>query len=112
MRTSKGFRVTGGKGVHFTFANGFTVSIQWGPGNYCDNYDKFIPEHPVSGPYAVGEEGSTTAECAVWGPDGEMIRSDKWLDGTPDLENEYCDTVRGYMSPDEVLALMVWAAKQ
>jgi len=86
------------------------VSIQWGPGNYCDNYDMLDFTH--AGYKKAGEAGSTTAECAVWGPDGSMIRNDAWLDGTPDYENEFCDTVRGYMTPDEVLALMAWAARQ
>ena len=26
-----------GKGFHMTFANGKTISVQFGRGNYCDN---------------------------------------------------------------------------
>ena len=31
------FAITRGKGFHLTFANGWTVSVQWGNGNYCSN---------------------------------------------------------------------------
>lgn len=82
-----GFKICNQKGFHVTFANGWTVSVQFGRGNYCDNYD------------AVGSWGdpvppSRTAEIAAWPSGGDMIVID---DG---------DTVRGYVSPDELLAFM------
>lgn len=30
-RENKMFRITGDKGFHITFSNGWTVSVQWGP---------------------------------------------------------------------------------
>lgn len=30
------FRITNGKGFQLTFANGYTASVQFGAGNYCD----------------------------------------------------------------------------
>ena len=35
----KSFEMMSSKGIHLTFPNGWTVSIQFGPGSYCDNYD-------------------------------------------------------------------------
>jgi hypothetical protein len=49
-----------------------------------------------------GEEGSTQVECAVWGPDHDMIAMPEWGG----------DTVGGYMSIDEMLKLMNWAQAQ
>ena len=31
--------ITEGHGFHMKFANGWTISVQWGPWNYCDNKD-------------------------------------------------------------------------
>lgn len=36
------FRITRGKGFHVSFPNGYTVSVQFGPGNYCDHYDRGV----------------------------------------------------------------------
>lgn len=91
-----GFRITGKKGFHVTFANGWTVSVQFGPGNYCDNYDLNIFDDAE----LAGNRGSTTAETAVWGPDGEMI----------DRGNG--DTVQPRQTPAQVLDLLTWAASQ
>lgn len=87
--SNPGFRITQGKGFHVTFANGWTMSVQFGPGNYCDHYDRDFEDRA-----ACGAEGSRTAEVAVWGPDGPMVE----LDGG--------DTVQARVTPDEVLALM------
>ena len=88
------FKITGKKGFHITFENGYTVSVQFGPGNYCDNYDRGIGYEDE----VCGKDGSTTAEGAVWGPDGAMI----------DLG--WGNTVSNHSSPAEVLELFVWAA--
>jgi hypothetical protein len=89
-------KITDGKGFHITFANGYTVSVQFGPGNYCDNYDYHILTDSVRS----GKRGSTTAECAVWGPDKHMIQ--RWDS----------NTVSNRSSMAEVLELMNWAAAQ
>jgi len=33
------FNITNGKGFTMTFANGWTVSVQFGGLNYCQHYD-------------------------------------------------------------------------
>lgn len=81
------FKVTRNKGVHFTFENGWTVSVQWGGGNYCDNYDAEIGRNIEVPP-------STTAEVAAWASDGNLIT----------LSDGY--TVMGHQTPEQVLALM------
>lgn len=84
-----GFRICDQKGFHVTFENGWTVSVQFGGGNYSQNYG-----HPIG----RGEvPPSNTAEVALIAPDGSM----------PDIGG---DTVRGWQSPAEVLALMVETA--
>jgi hypothetical protein len=89
-----GFKITGGKGIHIRFDGGYTVSIQFGPGNYCQNYNlSWLDKDAFS--------GSPDAECAVWGPDGKMIQMPDWD-----------DNVKGYMSPSQVLDLLNWAALQ
>ena len=94
-----GFKITAGKGFHVTFANGYTVSVQWGPGNYCDNYnDSYLSGSGTES----GKKGSSTAECAVWGPDGGFIKYDGWGG----------DTVSNRSTPEEVLELLNWAARQ
>ena len=72
-------------GTHFTFENGWTLSIQWSPLNYCEaknHFDRFDGQ-------------SATAECAAWDAKGNSLRlSDN-------------DDVRGWMSPHEVVDLLV-----
>ena len=91
------FRITGNKGFHIVFKNGWTVSVQFGPGNYCDNYDRNI----LSEAEVCGKDGSTTAECAVWGPDGEMVEYKGWG-----------NSVSNRSTPAEVLELLNWANKR
>src|SRR3990167_10829053 len=82
--------ITQGKGIHILFPNGYTVSIQFGPGNYCDHYSRCVGEDERR----CGEEGSTTVECAVWKDDG-MIVMEGWE-----------DTVQGNMTIMEALKLL------
>ena len=85
------FRITRGKGFHMTFDNGWTVSVQWGTGNYGSHY--MAPESLTD--EEAGAIGSTTAEVAAWD------KNRKWYQ-----VSEHSDTVQGYMSTDEVLAFM------
>lgn len=94
-----GFRITGKKGFHITFKNGYTVSVQFGPANYCDNYNMPIDEEHDE---IAGRLGSSEAEVAVWGKDGQM-------DKHPDFGG---DTVKGYVNAEYVLSLLNWAASQ
>jgi len=79
------FKITDRKGFHITFENGWTVSVQFGPGNYGGNYDFWSSETPNILP------PSPTAEIAAWDASG------KWH------EFEEGDTVAGYRTPAQVL---------
>lgn len=92
-----GFSITGGKGFHVSFENGWTVSVQFGGGNYCEHYDDDIV------PVVRGRHHrSTDAETGVFGPSGGLVEYDL----------RPGDTVQARMSPAEVLQLLNWAAAQ
>lgn len=73
--------INGNKGIHFKFPNGYTLSVQIGPGNYCDNRDADIIGFMRS---QSNLPASSNAEIAIWGNDGEM------------LPISDCDTVCGW----------------
>ena len=86
------FCISSPKGFHITFDNGYTLSVQFGPGNYCDNYDRKIMDDDVES----GKDGSTTAETAFWGPDGKMLS-----------ESEDGDSVQGYQTVEQVIQRLI-----
>ena len=88
------FRITEGRGFQMTFANGWTVSVQWGAGNYCPNHHVL----PSEGMYT---ESAYEAMQRKLGAVGSPVAEVGWWKDSGDVE------VSGYMSPDEVLALMV-----
>ncbi len=91
------FKITDGKGFYIDFPNGYGVSVQFGPGNYCDHYDRRIGRDEAY----CGRVGSETAEVAVISKDGEFVQ----------LPGE-SDDVIGRCSSTRVLEIMQWAAKQ
>jgi len=85
-----GFRTCDAKGFQITFENGWTVSVQFGYGNYCDNRD----QRPVGGNgYRADAPKSRDAEIAAWDANGVWH---KFTD----------DEVEGYQKPGEVLEFM------
>lgn len=103
MKIRKGFQISHGKGFHMTFANGWTISVQWGPGNYCDHYDRFTGHGEFEKTERdCGTEGSMTAECAAINPDNELVEH----------PGSGGDTVSGRQTSDQVLTLMKWVAQQ
>jgi hypothetical protein len=90
------FKVTRGKGFQITFPNGWTASVQWGIGNYCDHHmEPFDMEREK----VLAAQGSTTAEVAAISPEGKLV----------DLLGRG-DTVAGWLSPAEVLAFLTMVA--
>jgi hypothetical protein len=77
-------------GFQITFENGWTVSVQFGPYNYCERHDD-IPD--ANGVYEV--RPSANAEVAVLDPKGKFAPP-KW----------WGDDVLGYQTPTDVLNLM------
>ena len=98
------FSICDGKGFRITFENGWTISVQFGPGNYCDNYNMSFMPDPKEASRTAGENGSTTAECAVLNPSGSLVDLPKRF-----AEN---DQVTNRSTPAEVLDLMKWTAKR
>ena len=82
------FKVFPNKGFQMTFKNGWTVSVMFGSGNYCEmKYDIYWTSE--NGVKAKRSHESKDAEIAAWDFDGN------WFDFG-------CDTVDGYISADEV----------
>ena len=74
-------------GFSMTFANGLTLSVAHGEGNYCDNRDGSL-----SGGWNID---SQTAEIAIWDED------DHWI-------NFGLDTVEGWLSADKIA---IWISR-
>ena len=81
------------QGFMMKFANDWTISVRWGHANYSD-HRMLKPSDDVDDSLGC----ATSAECAVWDPDGD------WFPLT-----QY-DDVNGHMSTEEVLALMMKTA--
>ena len=81
------FAITQSKGFQLTFDNGWTVSVQWGPGNYTDakSYEVGKWDAPKQTDFWKAE----TAEIAAW--DANNV----WYDFGH-------DTVKGYVNANEV----------
>ena len=83
------FSITDNKGFCISFNNGYTVSVQFGGGNYCSNRDLPMKDWGKSVP------DSDTAETALMTKDGFV---------------EYQgDDVQGHMTPKCVLELLNYA---
>ena len=84
------FTACSNKGFQMTFPNGWTVSVQWGPMNYCGNksFDYAWDDSTRQDTWK-----SPNAEIAAWNEKGI------WYE----FEN---DTVKGYADPNEVLEFM------
>ena len=85
------FRITDNKGFQIKFDNGYTVSVQFGPGNYSSNYNAdFITERGKP-------QTATLAETALIDPNGDFV---VYKD----------DDVQGYQSTEDVLELLNYAS--
>ena len=81
------FSIQDNKGFQISFKNGYTVSVQFGGGNYCANRGCPIDGQPVP--------KSVTAETALMTADG-FVRYQH-------------DDVQGHMSPGAVAELIAYA---
>ncbi len=82
----KKLRICRNKGFHIKFKNGWIVSVQFGWGNYCNNYNNDPKEMRDFGkfPYA-----SDTAEVWAWNKKGH-----------------YPKEPLGYQTPEQILKFM------
>ena len=90
------FKITRGTGFQMTFENGWTISVQFGYGNYCDNN-----RHPDGFDFGknLNTVQSSDAEIAIWNSEGT------WY-------NFGSDTVKGYCSADEVATWIEFTKNQ
>lgn len=83
------------RGFHITFTNMYTVSVQYGQQNYCDEYGE---QPKTTDTYLSWSEANcVNAEVAIIDPDGELVCFDL---------NQ--DTVRGHTTPDDLAKIMAW----
>ena len=90
------FSISGNKGFRITFENGNTISVQWGPANYCDPAHSDGRNASWDAPMRSGAWKASSVEVAAWNEDG-------WHDFG-------CDKVAGWQSPAEVLEFMNFVA--
>ena len=82
-------------GFQITFSNGYTVSVQFGNGNYCSNHH--IPQ---------GVETPKTCENA----EVALIHPDGWLvDLTGKISWWENDVINGWTTPNQVAELIAYA---
>jgi hypothetical protein len=87
-------------GFTMTFENGYTVSVAWGWGNYCDSRHKhlvsFGPTDRLPSYSSTEFYECKTAEVAVWNRDGTFLTPDGKLGGD----------VLPYRTPEEVASFL------
>lgn len=99
-----GFKSTWRKGFHMSFENGLTVSVQFGAGNYCDNY------HDMDF-FSDKDAQSSDAEIAIWHKDHTEPLD--WISVNYFLADAYGEGhggVCGYLSPEQVAELLYKAS--
>jgi len=79
------FIATHNKGFQMKFENGFSISVQWGPGNYCEKKNTDF-HAPMKDKFWE----SISAEIAIFDKDGGLVQC-----GTH-------DNVSGWLSTDTV----------
>jgi hypothetical protein len=91
------FESCSNKGFRMTFANGYALSVQWGPMNYCTNRHIHL-DADIAMSTEDGLWESETAEVAVFDPDDKLI------------DMAY-NTVHGHVHADEIVDLMALVAE-
>ena len=86
------FQITNHKGFRMGFKNGFEISVQWGPGNYCEKKDEDF-DKPMDERFWE----SCSAEIAIF--DTNNMKQENSDVGMISLGR---DTVEGWVSADQV----------
>lgn len=85
------FTITAGRGFHMKLDNGWTVSVQWGSGNYAEGrINPMTNEYqsPTAEVYRWDAAGNKRVVVDPWGEDGDTMR----------------ENPRTYQTPAEVIA--------
>ena len=92
------FIATNNKGFQMKFKNGFAISVQWGPGNYCG-----VKGADFGAAMKTDFWESTSAEIAVFDKEGEFISINGYtLESTDGTIKDVDDVVAGWLSTDKV----------
>jgi hypothetical protein len=94
--SDRDIRICDNKGFHMDLPNGVTVSVQLGPGNYCDSD---CSNAAYDAPKNVEQWGSNLAECAAYLTDGDGLQ---WVD-VPGYTDVGGDDVCGHLNVSQVL---------
>jgi len=99
--SDRDIRICDNKGFHLDMLNGVTVSVQLGPGNYCDsdvsNADWDAPREAMNSD-SDQHWGSNTAECAAYVTGSKLA----WVK-VPGYTDVAGDDVCGHLNVSQVL---------
>jgi hypothetical protein len=70
------FRIINSKGFHISFPNGWTISVQFGIGNYCGKYP--YDQRDYDAPSKSRTWESPDAEVAIWADGRDMHDPEGW----------------------------------
>ncbi len=105
--TDKAMRICDNKGFQLDLPNGITVSVQWGPRNYCDQDVRNAEFDAPAKAAANGEQwGSNLAECAAYLTDGnglEWVAVPGFTGPIHDDDESFWDDVVGHLDVQGVL---------
>lgn len=94
MKNNKDFKITDRKGFQLIFSNGLCISVQFGAGNYCDNYNSKDWKQKETAK-------SDTSEIAI------MDTKKHYEFVTSKIIKDIDDDVKGYVTSDEVADLII-----
>ena len=97
--SDRDIRICDNKGFHLDMLNGVTVSVQLGPGNYCDSdVSNADFDSPMAAMKSDEHWGSNTAECAAYVTGTDL----SWV-AVPGYTGNDGDDVCGYLNVSQVL---------
>ena len=102
VEKQKAFGITMAHGFHLHFPNGYTISTQFGGGNYCENKRMEIERSQV-------DVFSNNVELAIWDINGQWVtkRAHKAITG-----KEADDIVLGWVNVTEWKKYLDWTASR
>ena len=107
--TKAGFNISARKGFHVTFRNGWTASVQFGPGNYCNNGFMMTKARLRTDDIDTAAPDCPNAEIAAFTEpdlDFSFHREDTWGTHWHRFSADAHDTVKGWVYPSEVVAFL------
>ena len=100
------FASTENKGFQVTFANGYTISCQFGASNYCDHYGRHLqPDYIYKEEMRKPIHSCANCEVAIW-----KKGTKKWvtMEVMEALGEEIGEDVAACVTPDEVAKIIAY----